>query len=155
MRTLGIDYGERRVGLAISDRDGRVATPLETIERRDDRQVARVIAAISRREGVTRLVLGDPRSSRGQRGTASERVDRFANRLRREIELPLERVDETLTSIEARRQLREAGVSATDGRVDALAAKILLQEVLDQDLAGAEVGATTRKGPNDAPEVDS
>lgn len=135
MRSLGIDFGERRIGLAISDREGVLAVPLESIERVDDRRAARTIAAIARREEVERLVVGDPRRSDGSCGTASERVARFAERLRRETGLPLELVDESLTSVEARRRLREAGVDprAEPGRIDAVAAQILLQEMLDAE----------------------
>lgn len=135
MRTLGIDFGERRIGLAISDREGRVAVPLETLERSDDRQAVRVIAAIARRQEVESLVVGDPRMADGSRGSASERVARFAERLRAATGLPLSLVDESLTSLEARARLRDAGIdaSAASGRIDAIAAQILLQETLDRD----------------------
>jgi len=133
MRTLGIDFGERRIGLAISDRDGRIAVPLETIERIDDRRAIRVIQAIVRREKVGRLVIGDPRLADGTRGDACARIDRFANRLRSATGLSVDRVDESLTSVEAHERLRETGADqrAATGRVDAVAAQILLQESLD------------------------
>lgn len=133
-RLLAIDYGSKRVGLAISDVDGRVATPLATLERKDDRGVAREIARITAREGVVGLVLGEPRRLDGTRGDAAERVARFARRLEATTGLPVERVDEALTSVEAERRLRAAGVDlvADPGRVDAVAAQILLQEVLDR-----------------------
>lgn len=133
-RLLAIDYGSKRVGLAISDADGRVATPLATLARKDDRGVAREIARIVAREGVAGLVLGEPRRLDGTRGDAAERVDRFARRLAATTGLPVERVDEALTSVEAKRRLRAAGVdpAADPGRVDAVAAQILLQEVLDR-----------------------
>lgn len=133
-RLLAIDYGTKRVGLAISDADGRVATPLETVARKDDRGVARRIARIVEREGITGLVLGEPRRLDGTRGEAAERVARFAHRLEETTGLPVERVDEALTSVEAERLLRAAGIdpAAEPGRVDAVAAQILLQEVLDR-----------------------
>lgn len=133
-RLLAIDYGSKRVGLAISDSEGRVATPLETLARKDDRGVARAIGRIVEREGVAGLVLGEPRRLDGTRGDAAERVGRFARRLEETLGLPVELVDEALTSVEAERRLRAAGIDpgARTGRVDAVAAQILLQEVLDR-----------------------
>jgi putative Holliday junction resolvase len=137
MRALGIDFGERRIGLAISDPDGRVAVPLATLERSSDRAAVREIAAIIRREGVERLVFGEPRELDGQPGKLHERVARFATRLGSATGLPLEWVDESLTSVSAEAQLREAGVDIRRHRerVDAQAAQILLQEALERHRA--------------------
>lgn len=133
-RLLGIDYGAKRIGLAISDPEGRVAVVLETFGRTDDRGAARYVARVAAREGVGGLVLGEPRRLDGTRGDAAERVARFARRLEATTGLPVELVDEALTSVEAERRLREAGIdpAADTGRVDAVAAQILLQEVLDR-----------------------
>lgn len=134
MRTLGIDFGERRIGLAISDEEGRVAVPLETFERRDDRRAVGRIRAIVRREGVGSLVVGEPVNVDGTRGAAAERVRRFAERLGRESGLPVEMVDESLTSVEARRRLTAAGVDLRRHRerIDSTAAQILLEEALER-----------------------
>ncbi|HSL84205.1 MAG TPA: Holliday junction resolvase RuvX [Thermoanaerobaculia bacterium] len=133
-RLLGIDYGSKRIGLAVSDPDGRVAVVLETFARSDDRRAARYVARVAAREGVAGLVLGEPRRLDGTRGEAAERVTRFARRLEATTGLPVTLVDESLTSVEAERRLRAAGVdpAADPGRVDAVAAQILLQEVLDR-----------------------
>ncbi len=145
-RLLGIDYGAKRVGLAISDPEGRFALPLGVVARRDDRGAARRIAAIAEREGIAGLVLGEPRRLDGTRGEAAERAARFARRLEAATGLPVELVDESLTSVEAERRLRAAGVvpDAASGRVDAVAAQILLQEALDRrrgtDPPAADVG---------------
>jgi putative Holliday junction resolvase len=134
MRTLGIDFGERRIGLAISDPEGRVAVPLTTFERTSDRQAVGRIAAIVRAEGVEALVLGEPRNVDGSRGQAVERVHRFAAKLREKTALPVEFVAETLTSVEARQRLAVAGVDLRrrPEKIDAVAAQILLQEALDR-----------------------
>jgi putative pre-16S rRNA nuclease len=134
MRSLGIDFGEKRIGLAISDPGGRLAVPLTTLERRNDRSALRQIAEIARREGVERLVLGEPVDLEGRRGSAAERVRRFGERLTEMTGLPLELVGETLTSVEATARLRQAGanVRREPGRIDAVAAQILLQEALDR-----------------------
>lgn len=134
VRSLGIDFGTKRIGLALSDPEGRVAVPLLTVMRRDDRSASREIAAIVRREGVERLVLGEPVGLDGTRGEAAERARRFGERLAELTGLPLEMVNESLTSVEAAERLRAAGVDPrrNPGRLDAVAAQILLQEALDR-----------------------
>lgn len=133
MKALGIDFGERRIGLAISDPAGRIAVPLLTFERTTDRQAAGKIAAISRAEEIELLVLGEPRNLDGTAGEAAERIGRFGRRLTAATGLALERVDEALTSVTAAQRLRQAGVDLrkNPGRIDAIAAQILLQELLD------------------------
>ena len=134
MRSLGIDFGTKRIGLAISDPEGRTAVPLTTLERRDNRSALREIAAIARREEVERLVVGEPVGLDGSRGEAAERARRFGERLAELTGLPVEMVNESLTSVEAAERLRAAGVDPrrNPGRLDAVAAQILLQEVLDR-----------------------
>ena len=133
MRLLGIDFGERRIGLAISDEAARLAVPLTTLERRDDRTAVGQIVELARREGVEALVLGDPVGLDGRRGPAADRIDRFARRLEAASGLPCQRVAETLTSREAERRLAAAGVARRrwPETIDQVAAQILLQEALD------------------------
>lgn len=137
LRALGIDFGEKRIGLAISE--GTLAVPLLTLERRDDRSALREIAEIVAREGIGRLVVGEPRKLDGTRGSAAERARRFGERLADLTGLPLELVDEALTSVEAAERLRAAGIDPRrhPGRLDAVAAQILLQEALDRTIASA------------------
>lgn len=138
MRSLGIDFGEKRIGLAISDPEGSLAVPLTTLVRQNDKAAIREILAIARREGVGRLVLGEPRNVDGTRGEAAGRVRRFGERLAEKAGLPLEWVEETLTTVAAAERLREAGVDPRKdpARLDAVAAQILLQEALDRDDRG-------------------
>jgi putative Holliday junction resolvase len=135
MRFLGIDFGEKRIGLAISDPAGRLAVPLTTLERRNDRSALRQIAEIAREEGVERLVLGEPVDLFGNRGPTAERARGFGARLAAMTGLTVEWVDEALTSVEAAARLRQAGVSTRrePGKVDAVAAQILLQDALDRN----------------------
>jgi putative Holliday junction resolvase len=135
MRSMGIDFGERRIGLAISDPDGKVAVPLTTLARTSDRAAIREIAQIARREEVERLVLGEPVGLDGQRGPNAERVRRFGERLAEASGLPVRLVNESLTSVEAQERLREAGIDPRrePTRIDAVAAQILLQEALDTE----------------------
>jgi len=149
MRSLGIDFGEKRIGLAISDPGGRLAVPLRTLERRNDRSALRQIAEIAREEGVARLVLGEPVGLDGQRGANAERVRRFGERLAGLTGLPLELIGEALTTVEATERLRQAGVDTRrePARIDAVAAQILLQEALDRT---PEVDAgPSRTGPSE------
>ena len=140
MRSLGIDFGEKRIGLAISDPEGRLAVPLTTLERRNDRSAVRAIEEIARREGVGRLVLGEPVGLDGQRGEAAERVRRFGNRLAGITGLPVRLINESLTTVEAQERLRAAGVDTRrePERIDAVAAQILLQEALDSEPVGTQ-----------------
>ena len=135
MRFLGIDFGEKRIGLAISDPDGRLALPLTALERRNDRSALRQIAEIAQREGVERLVLGEPVDLYGRKGPTAERARRFGARLAELTGLPVAWVDEALTSVEAAGRLRQAGVDTRrePGRIDAVAAQILLQDALDRE----------------------
>ena len=138
MRILAIDFGEKRIGLAISDREARFALPLETLTRTTDREAIRRLVDLCRREGVDRIVVGHPRGRYGVAGEAAERAAGFAAKLARESNLPYELIDETLTSVEAERRLRDAGLDPRRhrGRVDAIAAQILLEEALGRQ--GAE-----------------
>ena len=138
MRILGIDFGARRIGIAISDEDGRVAVPHSTLERRSDAAAARAIAELARREGVGALVVGEPVNLDGTRGPAAERARAFAARLVAASALPCLLVNESLTTVEAAQRLREAGVDPRrdPGRLDAVAAQILLQEALDRRARG-------------------
>jgi len=133
MRSMGIDFGERRIGLAISDPDGKLAVPLATLERSNDRAAIREIVEIARREAVGRLVLGEPVGLDGQRGPNAERIRRFGERLAQASGLPVRLVNESLTTIAAQERLREAGIDPRrdPGRIDSVAAQILLQEALD------------------------
>ena len=134
MRVLGIDFGEKRIGLAISDADGRLATPLATIPRRSDTQAVADIARIVEQEEVGALVVGEPRGLDGRLNSATSRTTAFAAKLALATGLPCETVGEALTSVAAAERLREAGVPPRRQRelIDAVAAQILLQEALDR-----------------------
>ena len=134
MRTLGIDFGERRIGIAISDPGGTFALPLTALARRDDESAVAAIAELARSEEVDRIVVGEPLRSDGSAGPAAKRARGFARKLQAATGLAVETIDEALTSREADRRLAEAGVPAAKraGRRDALAAQLLLQEALDR-----------------------
>jgi putative pre-16S rRNA nuclease len=135
MRALGIDFGEKRIGLALSDADGRWALPWKVIERETDRRAIYRIADLVRQEGVTLLAVGEPLGLDGSAGPAAARARRFGDRLAAVTGLPVRWVNEALTTVEASERLREAGGGAEARGVDAVAAQILLQEVLDRESA--------------------
>lgn len=132
-RAMAIDFGEKRIGMALSDPGGRLAVSLPTLLRKSDREAVREIAEIVHREQVDLLVVGEPRKLDGSRGEAAERAAAFGRKLAATTGLTVRMIDEALTSHEAERQLREAGVDPRKHpeRVDALSARMLLQEALD------------------------
>lgn len=135
MRTLGIDFGERRIGLALSDAEGRFALPSRVLERTSDAAAIAEISALVAAEAVAALVVGEPRRpADGQATAAGRRAHRFGEKLATATGLPVEWIDESLTSREAEARLRAAGVrpARRAARRDALAAQILLQEALDR-----------------------
>jgi putative pre-16S rRNA nuclease len=132
-RLLAVDFGEKRIGLAVSQ--GSLALPLATLARRSDAEAVAEIAAVAREEGVTGLVVGEPRRLDGTAGDAARRVHAFARRLQAATGLPCALVDEALTSRAAEERLRAAGVDPRrhPERVDQVAAQLLLEEVLARE----------------------
>ena len=133
MRILGLDIGEKRIGVAVSDPSGSVATPLAVIDARkalgDSRELMRFVEDYE----AELLVAGLPLSLDGSEGPQAARVRTAAERLATLVGLPLEFADERLSSTAARRAMTDAGVSDRDkrGSVDMVAASIFLQSFLD------------------------
>lgn len=132
MSILALDVGERRIGLAISDPSQTFSLPLEVIERTAIREDVRRIVAIATERGVEIIVVGDPVRLGGERGLASEKIDRFVAELEREWKGGIERVDERLTTAQATRSLIAADVSRKKRKqvVDKLAAALILDTYL-------------------------
>jgi len=148
MRALGVDYGERRIGLALSDASGMLARPWKTIARQGNpSQVAQTIAgevdALARQdESIGVVVLGYPRRLSGERNRQTENVERVADQLRRLVTVPLVLQDERLSSREADDLLarREGDWRKRKEHLDAMAAAVILQDYLDSSGAsGAAV----------------
>jgi putative Holliday junction resolvase len=138
MRTLGLDVGERRIGVAVSDPDGRMAFPLATHERRGGDDVAMLID-LARREEAGRIVVGLPLSLDGTHGPQAQEAAKFAERLTHKGGVDVVLWDERLSSIEADHHLRAAGRRGKDAKAqrDAIAASIILQSYLDSQRDGA------------------
>ena len=132
-RLLGLDVGERRIGLAISDRNGSLATPFTAIERHGvDRDIAAILKLV-RQEEVGTIVVGEPLSLDGSVGPQAKRTLVFYEALKAASPVPVETWDERFSTVEAERLLREAGVqpSRNRARLDASAAAVILQGYLD------------------------
>ncbi len=138
MRTLGLDYGTKTVGVAISDEAQIIAQPLVTIERKHAnklRQTYAKIEAIIDEQSVDRIVLGFPKNMNNTEGERAEATRAFMDDLERRTGLPVILMDERLTTVEADRILEETGV-AKSGRkehIDKMAAAIILQSFLDRE----------------------
>jgi putative holliday junction resolvase len=130
---LGLDVGSRRIGVAGCDGTGLIATGLTTIDRTSfDRDVAQLREIIEQRQ-VQVLVVGLPYSMDGTLGSQARKVQKLAQRLATALELPLEYVDERLTSFEAEEQIKaeNRSPSRNKGLIDRKAAAIILQQWLD------------------------
>ena len=135
VRFLGIDIGEKRVGVAEGDSRVGIALPHSTLRRTSDRQLIAEIKALAIESDTDVLVVGEPRRLDGSVGPAAERARAFARKLGKACALPVRTVNEALTSVEAKRRLRAAGVDPRKHpeRIDATAAQILLQEEMDRE----------------------
>jgi putative pre-16S rRNA nuclease len=137
-RILAIDYGSRRMGLAISDPLGITAQGLETLERKNKRADFGRLERTIREYQVREIVLGYPLRMSGQEGAQSQKVAEFAEELRQRFHLPVHLWDERLTSAEANRLLRDAEVSTRKRAqaVDRMAATLILQSFMQSRSPG-------------------
>ncbi len=135
MRTLGVDLGRVRIGLALADDVLRTARPLKVIARTTRAADLAAIAAAAREYEVERVVLGLPLNMDGSEGPSARLARAFAPRLEEALAAPVELFDERLSTFEAETRLRDQGFSAKDrrARVDAEAAAVILQGWLDRD----------------------
>ncbi len=132
MRYLAVDFGERRVGLAVCDPSQTVVSPLVTIQRRDDAQAVQAIVRLAGQEGVEAVVLGLPVNMDGSEGPQAARVRKFANLLAASLAVPLHFQNEQLSSFAADERLagRELTKARRRRRQDALAAAVILEDFL-------------------------
>lgn len=145
---LSIDYGRERMGLAIAYANAQMAQPLSTLERVNRNEDMRRLRELVRDHGVKQIVVGLPLKLDGTRGEMAEEAERFARRVHKQIGLPVELMDERLTSWEAERLLEEtqgrflhadkSHVSKKQNKaparatVDSVAAAVILKEYLER-----------------------
>jgi putative Holliday junction resolvase len=133
-RYLGVDIGERRIGLAIGDPSGTLASTLDVLPARGRARDAAAVAEIAAREGVTVLVVGLPLSLSGADGPMAEKARRFGAALAQASGLEVNYWDERLTTSGAQRYLRDAGMRREKRArtIDSAAAAVMLQSYLDR-----------------------
>lgn len=135
MRLMGLDYGDRRIGVALSDPMGWTAQGLEVVQRRDGSEMER-LASLAAQYEVEEIVVGLPKNMNGTIGPRGEICIAFAEELRQVLNLPVHLWDERLTTVSAERALIEADVSRKKRKlvVDKMAAGLILQNYLDSKM---------------------
>ena len=133
MRLLALDIGDRRIGVAMSDPDGILASPLTTIQRQANDSSLDEILHIAEENDVAGIVIGIPYLMSGRVGPQARITMDYAASLAKRTDLPIRRVDERLSSVQAERMIRESGgrPSEDKGKIDAVAAAVILQSYLD------------------------
>ena len=145
MRSLGLDLGDKRIGVALSDETATLASGLPTLARVGPRKDVKAVAELVRAHDAGEVVVGLPRRLDGTVGPQAEKALAFMKDLRGALRVPVLACDERLTTVAAEEILIERGVSRRDrkGMVDTVAAVIILQDYLDARKRG-EVQAQAR-----------
>ena len=147
VRHMGLDVGDRRIGVALSDETATLASALVTVTRSGGRKDAALVADLARRHDVAAVVVGLPLNMDGTRGPQADKVLGFVEGLRRRLApVPVVTRDERLTTVEAEERLRASGLGWKERKrvVDQVAAVVILQEYLDERppaAAAAKAGA--------------
>ena len=133
-RILAIDYGERRIGLALSDPMRIIASGLTTLDVHGDNEAAQRIKALVAEHDVQQIVLGNPLEKSGNEGNKTQKVRAFAEKLKKEISIPITFWDERMSSVTAQKLLVETESKKkrrTKEKIDELAAVVILRHYLD------------------------
>lgn len=138
MRILAIDYGTRRVGLAISDESATIASPLGYLPAQPTAKLIEEIKKIVKNKKVGLIIIGIPKNMDGSLGKAAQNTLEFIKCLQNQLHIPIKGLDERLTSVAAEKILIEADVSRKKrkDKIDALAATLLLQNFLETQMLG-------------------
>ena len=133
VKYIGLDIGDKRIGVACGDSDVRIATPLDVFARGSVEEDARALAKIAHEYDVAQLIVGLPRNMDGTQGAQAASVVAYAEKIARAINLPLTLWDERLTTLEATQRTHETGARGKKSRrnLDAIAAAVILQDFLD------------------------
>ncbi len=138
MRKLGLDYGEKRIGVAVSDPLGITAQPVEVLENGDIEGLLRIIRDYEsldsvRDEGIEEIVVGLPKTLKGEIGISAQKVLEFVEIIKKEVNIPIVTWDERMTTAAAEKNLIAAGLSRGKRKkvIDKMAAMFILQGYLD------------------------
>ena len=134
MRALGLDLGDRRIGVAVSDPSCKLALGRETLFVSSEKDAIKKIEELVKDNGVDTVVVGLPLNMDGSSGPRAEKTREFADLMRKQLAVEVEFWDERLTTSIAKRALHDAGRKATrrDGRLDQMSAVLILQGYLDR-----------------------
>lgn len=132
-RILGLDYGEKRLGFAVSDEMEILATPLSVEHCKSEAEALAIVRRMCDQTKASQLVVGLPLNMDGSHGAQAQRVEKVAEKLRAILKIPIVLWDERLSSRAAERAMTQCGVKARDqrGKLDKLAAQLMLQCYLD------------------------
>jgi putative Holliday junction resolvase len=133
MRVMGLDVGEQRTGVALSDPMGWLASPLTVLRCSSRETEMEAIAELARKHNVDRVIVGYPRSLNGTVGPQAQSVDRYVEQLRTHLEVPVMLWDERLSTAQAERLVHESGKRVRRDTIDAAAAAVILQSYLDAE----------------------
>lgn len=130
-RRIAFDYGEVRIGVAICDRDGILATPLTTLSSKDAKVIDQIANLIAEYQPIV-LYVGDPKNLSGNSSTSAEKAQLFAAQLTDRFNIPVVMVDERLSTVTAASALRENGLNTKEARskIDMAAAVSILEHAL-------------------------
>ena len=133
-RRIAFDYGDVRIGVAVCDPDGILATPLTTLQSKNPSLKKQIAELIDEYEPI-KIYVGQPKLLSGEDGSAVAKVQVFTQMLTSNFDIPVTMVDERLSTVTAAKQLRESGVNAKDARsvIDAAAAVAILEQGLAND----------------------
>lgn len=137
-RLMGLDYGSKTIGVAISDELGMTAQPIETIERSGENKLRKSLARISeivKEKNIQKIVVGLPVNMNGRRGERAARTLEFVKKLKTRVDIPIVMQDERLTTVEADEILSESGVKKEERKryIDSIAASIILREYMENE----------------------
>jgi putative Holliday junction resolvase len=133
-RAMGLDVGDKKIGVALSDPSHVLATPLKTIFRVNDDSAIKEIVDLAKKHNISKLIVGLPYSLSGAIGKQAEKVLLFSKQIAQAVDVDIIMQDERLTSVSANQKLREAGKkgSKLKNEMDAAAATVILQSYLDE-----------------------
>ena len=142
-RILGLDIGDRKIGVALSDPSQVLATPLSTIIRDEDAKTINQIASLIRKYGASQIIIGLPYSLSGAIGKQAEKVLAFKQKIAGAVNVEIIMQDERLSSVSANQKLREAGKKGNKlkNEMDAAAATVILQSFLDERKMNGDTSA--------------
>lgn len=137
MIILGIDYGDKRIGVAICDNSEIIATVLETIQNQDKKHIERIIEIVSE-NNVEKIIVGLPKNMDGSVGPSAQKALNFARTLRKHLDVKVEMWDERLSTVEAERSMISQDFSRKKRalKIDMAAAQLILQGYLDNQSKG-------------------